>query len=203
MFSCIHSCILITCVCPFPAQETLTGEEGQSDSSQVGLHWLVCYRRCATSLPGGTHCAQEIIAHSSFVAGRLAVTSCGAGERLRPLLGEIIASAWSRPQRQGAAGSPFKTPLSLFAIVPSAKITFQRFLPCPLNNGAPLELISEGANLNSLHTVVVCSRLSDFMPLVSPYYYKLLFFIFIFFLSLSVFHLAKCIFLFCQFMSHL
>lgn len=91
----------------FPAQVTLTGEGGQSDSSQVGRQLLARYRRCIVSLPGETHCAQEMIAHSSFVTGHLAVTSCGAGERLRPLLGEIIASAWSRPQRQGAAGSPF------------------------------------------------------------------------------------------------
>lgn len=145
LFSFIHSCILITCVCLFPAQVTLTGAEGQPDSSQVGRQSLACYRQCIISLPVERHCAQEMIAHSSFVTGRLAVTSCGVGERLRPLLGEIIASAWSRPQRQGAAGSPFKTLLSLFAIGSSAKITFQRFLLCPLNNGAPLELISEGA----------------------------------------------------------
>lgn len=132
-----------------PAQVTPTGEEGQSDSSQVGRQSLARYRRCIISRPGETHCAQEMIAHSSFVTGHLAVTSCGAGERPRPLLGEIIASAWSRPQRQGAAGSPFKTLLSLFAIGSSAKITFQRFLPWPLNNGARLELISEGAHLNS------------------------------------------------------
>lgn len=97
-------------------------------------------------VPGETRCAQEIIAHSSFVTGRLAVTSCGAADRLRPLLAEIIASAWSRPQRQGAAGSPFKTLLSLFAIGSFAKITVQGFSPCPLNNGALQELISEGAH---------------------------------------------------------
>lgn len=106
-FSCIHSCILIACACPFPAQETLTGEEGQSDSSQVGPHSLACCRRCATSSPGETRRAQEMIAHSSFVAGRLAVTSCGAGERLRPLLGEIIASAWSRRAEAGSWRQPF------------------------------------------------------------------------------------------------
>lgn len=64
--------------------------------------------------------------------GLLAVTSCGAAERLRPLLAEIIASAWSRPQRQGAAGSPFKTLLSLFAIGSAAKITVQKVFTLPL-----------------------------------------------------------------------